>query len=248
MLKKFVLPLTLTIWLSFSSVNGYLCPQPRDTSFNGHQSFNEGQKSGRAHLTKSSPTKVSTALNKVFSQTSLKNVKSRHGRFKTFLSLQESDNSNLEMKEDTSSDSTSISSTIGFTNKLSPFPSSSLALPFLLTSSLLVLYPSIAGAVEEASPVSWISPTRSFVGLFLNVSSLAFLCRIVLSWYPQVNLNKFPTNVLAWPTEPFLKATRTVVPPAFGVDVSPIIWVAFLSFLNEILVSNQGILTILESK
>ena len=31
--------------------------------------FNEGQKFGRAHLTKSSPTKVSTALNKAFSQT-----------------------------------------------------------------------------------------------------------------------------------------------------------------------------------
>ena len=248
MLKKFVLPLTITIWLSFSSVNGYLSPHPRDPSFKGHQSFNEGPKLGRDHLTKSSPIKVSAALHKAFSQTSMKNVKANHGRFKTCLCLQQSDNSILEVEQETSSDSTSISSTIGFTNKLSSFPSSSWVLPFLLTSSLLVLYPSMAGAVEEASPVSWISPTRSFVGIFLNVSSFAFLCRIVLSWYPQVNLNKFPTNVLAWPTEPFLKATRTVVPPAFGVDVSPIIWVAFLSFLNEILVSNQGILTILESK
>lgn len=139
----------------------------------------------------------------------------------------------------------SIISRIDINNKpLLPY----VALPFVLSIGVLLLDPSVVSAVEESSPQSWISPTRSLVGIFLNVSSLAFLCRIVLSWYPQVNLNKFPTNVLSWPTEPFLKATRTLVPPAFGVDVSPIIWVAFLSFLNEILVSNQGILTILENK
>jgi len=54
--------------------------------------------------------------------------------------------------------------------------------------------------------------------------------------------------VIAWPTEPFLKVVRTVVPPAFGVDISPIIWVGVLSFLREILVSDQGLLTILEGK
>ena len=64
----------------------------------------------------------------------------------------------------------------------------------------------------------------------------------------QVDLNKVPANFIAWPTEPFLKVTRVVVPPAFGVDISPIIWFAFLNFLKEILVSDQGILTILLEK
>lgn len=54
--------------------------------------------------------------------------------------------------------------------------------------------------------------------------------------------------LIAWPTEIFLKPTRTVVPPAFGVDISPIIWFAFLNFLREVLISDQGILTILQSK
>jgi YggT family protein len=64
----------------------------------------------------------------------------------------------------------------------------------------------------------------------------------------QVNLNKLPVNLVAWPTEPFLKVTRKVLPPAFGVDISPIAWVAFLSFLREILVSQQGLLTLIEQK
>lgn len=48
--------------------------------------------------------------------------------------------------------------------------------------------------------------------------------------------------------QPNHQATRVLVPPAFGVDISPIIWFAFLNFLREILISDQGILTILSSK
>lgn len=33
-----------------------------------------------------------------------------------------------------------------------------------------------------------------------------------------------------------------------GVDVSPIVWVALLSFLNEVLLGKQGLLILLASK
>ena len=33
-----------------------------------------------------------------------------------------------------------------------------------------------------------------------------------------------------------------------GVDVSPIVWVALISFLNEVLLGKQGILVLLASK
>lgn len=39
--------------------------------------------------------------------------------------------------------------------------------------------------------------------------------------------------------EPLLEATRKVVPPFNGLDVSPIVWVALLSFLAEILTGPQ---------
>ena len=80
------------------------------------------------------------------------------------------------------------------------------------------------------------------------VGTVLFLMRVVLSWFPKYNLNELPWNIAAWPTEPILKPTRALVPPVAGVDVSPLIWVGILTFLSEILVGPQGILSIIERK
>lgn len=80
----------------------------------------------------------------------------------------------------------------------------------------------------------------------MNGVTLVFinqLCRVVLSWYPMTNLNEMPFNLVAWPTEPLLRAIRNAVPPAFGVDITPIVWLGLFSFLHEILVGQQGLLT-----
>ena len=50
------------------------------------------------------------------------------------------------------------------------------------------------------------------------------------------------------PTEPVLGLTRRAIPPVGGVDVAPIVWVALLSFVNEILLGPQGILNLLQRK
>lgn len=80
------------------------------------------------------------------------------------------------------------------------------------------------------------------LGLLLAVMIFLFIIRIVLTWYPQINLNSFPWNLAAWPTEPFLLVTRKIVPPLGGVDISPIIWVGICSLLREILIGQQGLL------
>lgn len=80
------------------------------------------------------------------------------------------------------------------------------------------------------------------LSLLLAVMIFLFIIRIVLTWYPQINLNSFPWNVAAWPTEPFLVVTRRIVPPLGGVDITPIIWVGICSLLREILVGQQGLL------
>ena len=81
------------------------------------------------------------------------------------------------------------------------------------------------------------------LGLLLAALTLAFLLRIVLTWYPQVDLNRGFLPLIAWPTEPFLAATRKVVSPIGGVDVTPVIWVGLLSLVRELLVGQQGLLS-----
>ena len=93
--------------------------------------------------------------------------------------------------------------------------------------------------MSAATIATWV------VGPFLGVMTFLFIFRIVLTWYPQAELNKFPFNLVAWPTEPFLLPTRKIIPPLGGVDISPIIWVGIFSLLREILVGQQGLFTML---
>ncbi len=83
------------------------------------------------------------------------------------------------------------------------------------------------------------------LGPLLGLMIFLFIFRIVLTWYPQVDLNRFPFNLIAWPTEPFLVPVRKVVPPIGGVDITPIIWVGIFSLLREILLGQQGLLTMM---
>ena len=62
------------------------------------------------------------------------------------------------------------------------------------------------------------------------------------SWYPETDLNKFPWIIVAWPTDPLLKLAKGSIPPAFGVDITPVFWLAIFTFINEILLGPQGLL------
>lgn len=83
------------------------------------------------------------------------------------------------------------------------------------------------------------------LGPFLGLMILLFIFRIVLTWYPQINLNRFPFNLVAWPTEPFLVPLRKLVPPLGGVDITPVIWVGIFSLLRELLLGQQGLLNMI---
>jgi YggT family protein len=81
------------------------------------------------------------------------------------------------------------------------------------------------------------------LGILLGVMTFLFIVRIVLTWYPQVESEKFPYNLIVVPTEPFLAPTRKLIPPLGGVDISPIIWVAIFSLVRELLLGQQGLIT-----
>ncbi len=80
------------------------------------------------------------------------------------------------------------------------------------------------------------------LGILLSFLTLVFLIRLILTWYPKVDLNKGFWLIIALPTSSILNVTRKLIPPIGGVDVGPVIWIGIISFLREILVGQQGLI------
>ena len=80
------------------------------------------------------------------------------------------------------------------------------------------------------------------LGIFLSFLTLFFLIRLILTWYPKIDVNKGFWLLIALPTNSILNLTRKFIPPIGGVDVGPIVWIGIISFLREILVGQQGLI------
>ena len=80
------------------------------------------------------------------------------------------------------------------------------------------------------------------LGILLSFLTLVFLIRLILTWYPKVDLNKGFWLLIAIPTSSILSFTRKLIPPIGGVDVGPVIWIGIISFLREVLVGQQGLI------
>ena len=110
------------------------------------------------------------------------------------------------------------------------------------TVDLLFPYPSIL----EAQTAAWVVPTATVLDPLLNFLSFAMLARVVLSWYPEMEGSKnkpWWAALVVFPTEPLIRSARGFVPPAFGVDITPVFWLAIFTFIHEILLGQQGLLT-----
>ena len=80
------------------------------------------------------------------------------------------------------------------------------------------------------------------LGIFLSFLTLVFLMRLILTWYPKVEISKGFWLLISIPTSSILNFTKKIIPPIGGVDVSPVIWIGIISFLREILVGQQGLI------
>lgn len=94
------------------------------------------------------------------------------------------------------------------------------------------------------SPQVLLPVLHSGVGLLLGAWTLLFLFRIVLTWYPQIDLSQGVMRLIGVPTEAVLALTRRLIQPIGGVDVTPVVWVGLVSLLRELLVGQQGLLTL----
>ena len=82
------------------------------------------------------------------------------------------------------------------------------------------------------------------LGVFLSYLTIVFLIRLILTWYPKIDISKGLWLLIAIPASPILNFTRKLIPPIGGVDVGPVIWIGIISFLREILVGQQGLIKI----
>jgi len=80
------------------------------------------------------------------------------------------------------------------------------------------------------------------LGIFLSFLTVVFLIRLILTWYPKVDLNKGFWFLISLPTSSILNLTKRLIPPIGGVDIGPVIWIGLISFLREILVGQQGLI------
>ena len=79
------------------------------------------------------------------------------------------------------------------------------------------------------------------LGISLSYLTIVFLIRIILTWYPKIDLSKGFWLFISIPSNSILNLTRRLIPPIGGVDVGPVIWIGVISFLREILVGQQGL-------
>jgi YggT family protein len=113
---------------------------------------------------------------------------------------------------------------------------------------------SAAGAADAAQPLAALAELdagsahtlESVLRPLFAGFTVLYIIRITMSWYPNIDGRKLPWLLAYAPTEPILRATRNVVPLVGGVDVTPIVWVGLISFLNEILLGPQGILMLIQ--
>ena len=68
---------------------------------------------------------------------------------------------------------------------------------------------------------------------FLNIYNLIITGRILLSWIPQAQGIELLQPVYQI-TDPYLNLFRGIIPPVFGLDLSPILAFVFLSFLGNV--------------
>ncbi len=79
----------------------------------------------------------------------------------------------------------------------------------------------------------------TIIWMFVELYSFVILARVLMSW---VNIDPYSplARVIFDLTEPVLAPVRNMLPPAAGLDFSPIIVMVLLQILGQILISMLG--------
>ena len=113
------------------------------------------------------------------------------------------------------------------------------------TATLAALATATMPLACYAAAPAWVEPVSNVLDPCFFIIQFIMLLRVIISWFPETDVNEMPWVLVCAPTEGLLKITRDIVPPSFGVDISPVVWIAVASFLREILLGQQGILVLM---
>ena len=78
------------------------------------------------------------------------------------------------------------------------------------------------------------------LALLLQVYIFAIFARILLTWIPNLDPYHPAVQMLARITDPVLEPARQVIPPIGMIDISPIVVLLVLSFIQRFLEQLAG--------
>ena len=72
------------------------------------------------------------------------------------------------------------------------------------------------------------------ISSFLQIYFVLLIIRILLSWFPNINMFDPPFSILSQLTDPYLNLFRSIIPPIGGIDISPILAIFLLQFVQSL--------------
>jgi len=74
------------------------------------------------------------------------------------------------------------------------------------------------------------------ISSFLQIYFVLLIIRILLSWFPNINWFDPPFSILSQLTDPYLNLFRSLIPPIGGIDISPILAIFLLQFIQQLVI------------
>ena len=85
--------------------------------------------------------------------------------------------------------------------------------------------------------LSFVSTFPQIIAQTLQIYSFVLIVRVLLTWFPNVDMGNPVLSTVSSITDPYLNAFRGLIPPLGGLDLSAILAFVALSLMQQLLVS-----------
>ena len=85
--------------------------------------------------------------------------------------------------------------------------------------------------------LSLVSTFLQVLAQTLSIYSLVLIVRVLLTWFPNVDMSNPVLSTVSSITDPYLNAFRGLIPPLGGLDLSAILAFIALSLMRQLLES-----------